>query len=80
MTDEMTYRPMVADMDMTISRNIALVNKSLNVAPLCLSAETCCTPLIVKNTAANWGQPTTKNNNQKPENLGARMGGQRTVM
>jgi hypothetical protein len=48
------YKPMVAEMDMTISRKIAFENKSVNVAPLLLSAETCCTPLIVKKTAANY--------------------------
>ena len=54
---------MVAEIDMTISRNIALVNKSLNVAPRCLSVETCCTPLIVKKTAANCSNPTKENQN-----------------
>jgi hypothetical protein len=53
MTDAMTYNPIVATSDRTISRNIAFVKRSLNFAPRCSAAATCCTPLIDRKTAAN---------------------------
>jgi hypothetical protein len=53
MIDAMRYRPTVAEIDITISRNIAFVKRSLNFAPRCSAAATCCTPLIERKTAAN---------------------------
>ena len=39
--DTTTYKPIVAANDMTISRNIAFVKRSLNVAPRSSASDTC---------------------------------------
>jgi len=53
MKDATTYKLIVAENDMTISRNIAFVKRSLNVAPRLSASDICCTPLIAGKIAAN---------------------------
>lgn len=53
MIDAMTYNPIVATSDRTMSRNIAFEKRSLNLAPRCSASATCCTPLIARKIAAN---------------------------
>jgi hypothetical protein len=57
MTDAMTYNPIVATSDRTISRNIVFEKRSLNLAPRCSAAATSCTPLIDRKIAANCVRP-----------------------
>ena len=53
MTDERTYKPIVAASDMTISRKIAFEKRPLNDVPLFFSLDTASTPLTARNNAAN---------------------------
>lgn len=53
MIDAMTYKPIVAASDRTMSRNIAFEKRSLTVAPRFSAAATSCTPLTDRMIAAN---------------------------